>query len=52
MIPVPVRVVAATALAIWGAYTLGELALTVALFVMAALWTGWAAIGAAPRRRP
>lgn len=52
LIPVPARVVAACALALWGAQTINGPALTVALLAMSALWLGWAAIGSAPRRKP
>lgn len=49
MIPVPVRVVVFCGLGLWGAWTVGDLAFTVALFTLAALWLLWAFAGAAPR---
>ena len=48
MIPVPVRIVTACALALAGARTISDLAFTIALFSVAALFLLWAAVEARP----
>lgn len=52
MIPVPVRVVTAAALALTGAWTINGLAFTCGLFALAALFLAWAAAEARPERTP
>lgn len=44
MVPVPARVVIACSLILTGAWTISDLAFTVALFTIGALFIAWAAV--------
>ena len=46
VIPVPVRIIVGCALALVGAFTVGDLAFTIALFAMSVLFIVWAIIEA------
>ncbi|MFN0028403.1 MAG: hypothetical protein ACKV2O_14675 [Acidimicrobiales bacterium] len=52
MISVPLRVLIACAFLLGAAWSLGEIAFTIGLSVMAGLFLGWAAIGARPPNKP